>query len=210
MAIRRCRLIALEGTHGTGKTTLALALVARLKQAHLNACYMGETARDSPFLEGVVVHGKGSMDISAELHIFATQIAREQLLARYHRVLVCDKSVVNVVAYANLLMGRSDHASRLLASMVGLCRAYVPLYDAAFLLSDRHQLGLTEDPFRPGDGALRDAVEAELVRICTEVGMALQPVPRGVPLERQVDWVVDRLQAAGVVPPSAAGGGDGR
>ena len=199
-----CRLIAVEGTHGTGKTTLAHALVARLKREHHGAGLAGEIARESPFLEAVVVHGRGAMDISAELHIFASQIAREQLMARHLDLLVCDKTVVNVLSYARLVLASDDPATaRLLAAMRDFCRSYVPLYDTAFLVSDRHELGRTVDPYRPPGDALRDAVERELVSVCAEVGLPLSPVPAGVGLERQVDWVMDRLDEAGLLAPSA-------
>lgn len=201
-----CRLIAIEGTHGTGKTTLAHALTARLKREHHNAGQAGESARESPFVETVVVHGRGAMDISAELHIFASQIVREQLLARHLELLVCDKSVVNVLAYARLVLTGDDPATaRLLAAMRDFCHAYVPLYDIAFLVSDRYELGGTDDPYRPRDGRLRDAVETELLSACDQVGLPLARVPAGVGLERQVDWVHGRLDRAGLLAPRAAG-----
>jgi nicotinamide riboside kinase len=204
--IGRCRLIAIEGTHGTGKTTLAHALTARLKREHHHAAQAGESARESPFLETVVVHGRGAMDISAELHIFASQIVREQLQARHLELLVCDKSVVNVLAYARLVLAREDPTTtRLLAAMHDFCRSYVALYDVAFLVSDRYELGRTADPYRPRDGVLRDAVERELVAVCAEVGLSVAPVPAGVGLERQVDWMLGRLDAAGLLAPRPAG-----
>lgn len=198
--IGRCRLIAIEGTHGTGKTTLAHALLARLKRAHHAAAYAGETARDSPFLEAVVVHGRGDIDVSAELQIFASQIAREQLLARYGGLLICDKTVVNVLAYARLVLPCPDPATeRLLAAMARFCAAYVPLYDATFLVCDRHDLGRTDDPYRPRDERLREAVEVELVRVCAEVGLPLERLPVGLEPEAQVDWVLGRLRERGLV-----------
>ena len=41
--------IALIGTHGTGKTTIAHELVAKLKKQKINADFLGELARHCPF-----------------------------------------------------------------------------------------------------------------------------------------------------------------
>jgi nicotinamide riboside kinase len=201
-----CRLVGIEGTHGTGKTTLAHALAARLKREHRNAGYAGETARESPFLEAAVVHGTGFMDVSAELHIFASQVAREQVLARHLEVLLCDKTVVNVLAYARLLLTDPDPTTaRLLAAMHDFCRAYATLYDAVLLVADRHDLGRTRDPYRPLDPALREAAEAELVRVCGELGLPLARVPPGLGLEGQVEWVLEHLDRAGLLDAPPAG-----
>lgn len=41
--------IALIGTHGTGKTTLAYDIISKLKKKGIDADFLGEVARICPF-----------------------------------------------------------------------------------------------------------------------------------------------------------------
>ena len=104
MTIMNCRLIAIEGAHCTGKSTLVHAITARYKSRNVHAASFTEVARASAFVEQVVIHGKGCFDITAELQLLAAQIAQEQLLARYHQLLICDRSVANVLGYSRILL----------------------------------------------------------------------------------------------------------
>ncbi len=57
--LRDCVVIAVEGTHASGKTTLAHALAAHYRERGIHAATVEEPARHSPFVEEIVVHGKG-------------------------------------------------------------------------------------------------------------------------------------------------------
>ena len=139
MAIRSCHVIAIEGAHGTGKSTLVHALVAEFKSHNIHAASLAETARTSAFVEEVVIHDHGAFDIAAELHLLSSQIAQEQLLARHHELLICDKTVANVLGYSSILLSRETDgfSSQMLKSMECFCRDYVEQYDAVFFLSDQ-------------------------------------------------------------------------
>ena len=58
--LRDCLVIAVEGTHASGKTTLTHALIAH-PGAGGPRRHGGGTARHSPFIEEIVVHGKGQL-----------------------------------------------------------------------------------------------------------------------------------------------------
>ena len=64
MAIMNCTLIAIEGTHCTGKSTLVHAITAYYKSHNVHAASFTEVARASAFVEQVVIHGKGCFDIA--------------------------------------------------------------------------------------------------------------------------------------------------
>lgn len=57
MPARDCRLVAVEGTHASGKTTLVHALVAHYRAEGVLAGCSEEPARTSPFMEDIVIHG---------------------------------------------------------------------------------------------------------------------------------------------------------
>jgi predicted ATPase len=193
MAIRACKVVALEGTHGSGKTALAYALTAAYKVDHVKAACLVERARTSPFVELAVVHGVEQLGIDGELHLFAIQIADEQLYARNHEVLFCDRSIASVVGYARLLLGSQTEHVALLNAMRDFCRSYKSVYDAVFFLRDNYPLELTGDRYRPPDIEYQRATERSIHAVCNDVGMRIQDVPVGMSLEQKVAWVRAQL-----------------
>ena len=191
MAIRRCRFVAFEGAHGTGKSTLVHALVAKLKAANIHAAALAEVARLSPFVEDVVIGGKDEFDVAAELHLFASQVAQEQLLSRHHDVVVCDKTLANVLAYAEMFLDQSDDdAGRVLRAMIEFTRAYATRYDAVFYLSDRYDLSQTRDPFRPRDRTFQESADVAVKQACAKVGIVPVMMPNGLSLDEKITWLI--------------------
>lgn len=194
MSVRGCLLVGVEGTHAAGKTTLVHALTAHYRQLGVLVDCTGEPARTSPFIEETVIHGKGGFDLACEVDLFAAQVSATLRAARHPRLLICDKTVVNVLAYARLVLatvpGGPDAA--VLEAMVGLCAAWAPTaYDAVFYLTDRYDQ--PADPMRAKVAHLQ-AETAEAVRIaCAEVGLPLLDVPAGLDTAGQVTWIARRV-----------------
>jgi thymidylate kinase len=84
MPIRDCAVIAIEGTQAARKTTLVHALTSHYREKAVNAACTGEPARTSPFMEAIVLHGKGGFDLVAELDLFAQQLTVPLRTARNH------------------------------------------------------------------------------------------------------------------------------
>jgi thymidylate kinase len=61
--LRDCVVLAIEGTHASGKTTLTHALAAYYRERGIHVATVEEPARHSPFIEEIVVHGKGAFDL---------------------------------------------------------------------------------------------------------------------------------------------------
>ena len=57
--LRDCVVIAVEGTHASGKTTLTHALAAHYREQGIHVATVEEPARHSPFVEEIVVAGGG-------------------------------------------------------------------------------------------------------------------------------------------------------
>jgi hypothetical protein len=61
-----------------------------------------EPARGSPFIEDVVVHGKGRFDLVTEVNLFAAQLFAAQLSAQRRaacqHTMICDQTIANVLA----------------------------------------------------------------------------------------------------------------
>jgi hypothetical protein len=92
--------LALIGTHGVGKTTLAYEICSLLKKADHNVELVTEVARRSPFAvnQGTTLEG--------QLWILHTQIAHELEANSRSAHLVCDRAVMDNYCYLVNKFGR--------------------------------------------------------------------------------------------------------
>jgi thymidylate kinase len=189
-----CMVVALEGAHGTGKSTLAHALLARFKAMSVNAGLVVETARRSPFIEDAVIHGKGPLRLEAEVQLFASHINEEQLAARHHELLISDKTIANVIGYTRLLVAQTSESSPIIRAMTDFAAAYRSYYDAVFYLSDFYDPALTRDPFRPKDRKFQVDADKYIWHACEDAGLPLHRVPEGLVIEGRVNWICETIE----------------
>ncbi len=188
-----CAVVALEGSHGTGKSTLAHALVTLYKTRSVNAALVAETARRSPFVETAVIHGVGGFSMEAELQLFGAHMAEEQLSARHHELVICDKTIANIVGYAKLLASEQGRSAKLLASMSGLAGAYSPFYDLVIYMSELYDPARTKDPYRPKDRDFQRSADRYIRAACEDAGMTLTELPRDLDFQSQVLWTAEQI-----------------
>jgi predicted ATPase len=203
MALRGCKVIAVEGTHASGKTTLVHALTAAYRQCGVHVACTDEVARTSPFIEEIVIQGQGAFDLETEVDLFAAQLTTQLRASRHHALLVCDKTVANVLAYARLVLSApaGSREAEVVAAMEAFCRAWAPTYDAVFYCSDRYDARQGGDPFRVKVEDLQDATDRMLREACAEAHLPLIELPTGLTTEgrvRRVMEVVDPMEIAPV------------
>ena len=140
--------IALVGTHGVGKTTIAYELAGLIKRRGRSVELVTEIARECPL----------------PLNELATREAYQWVIARQVQLeiekkpraefLVCDRSVLDNFAYYARKYGLSDNESQ---SLLAYCRSWITTYDllVRFPVTDR----LTEDGFRSTDSAFQREVD---------------------------------------------------
>jgi hypothetical protein len=77
-----------------------------------------------------VVHGQGSFDLVTEADLFAAQLSAQLRAARQHTMIICDKTIANVLAYAWLVLETppGSQAAAALAAMEAFCRAWATRY----------------------------------------------------------------------------------
>lgn len=92
--------LALIGTHGAGKTTIAYEVCSLIKRSGQNVELVREVARRSPF----PVNAGTTME--GQLWILHTQIAAELEAARGAPNVVCDRSVLDNYCYLVNRFGR--------------------------------------------------------------------------------------------------------
>lgn len=92
--------LALIGTHGVGKTTLAYELCSLLKKSHHNVELVTEVARQSPFPVNAATTLEG------QLWILHAQIAAELDAARRAPQVITDRAVLDNYCYLVNKFGR--------------------------------------------------------------------------------------------------------
>ena len=92
--------LALIGTHGVGKTTLAYEICSLLKKAHQNVELVTEVARQSPFPVNAATTFEG------QLWILHAQIAAELDAARRAPQVICARAVLDNYCYLVNKFGR--------------------------------------------------------------------------------------------------------
>ena len=187
MPIRDCRVVAIEGTHASGKTTLVHALVSHYRERGIHITCTGEPARTSPFMEEIVLHGKGVFDVVAELDALGAQITTQLRAARHHTLLVTDKTLINVVAYARLLLPPENLP--VVEAMQHLCQATAGMYDAVFYTSDSYNPRQAGDRFRDKVAEQQTDVDAGLRQAAAHAGLRLIDVPKRLTTTERVTWI---------------------
>ncbi len=91
------KLIAITGTHGTGKTTLSFQLAAEYKKLGANVKIIQEVARTCPFPLNA------EMTRETALWIYHEHSKKELEACRDHDVVICDRTSFDSFVYAECL-----------------------------------------------------------------------------------------------------------
>jgi thymidylate kinase len=137
--------LALIGTHGVGKTTLAFETCSLLKKADYNVELVTEVARQSPFPVNAATTLEG------QLWILHAQIAAELEAARRAPHVICDRSVLDNYCYLVNKFGRQPQLEPWLTWWMD---SYAILIGVP-TLSD----GITPDGFRSEDRVFQQQIE---------------------------------------------------
>lgn len=141
--------IGIMGTHGAGKTTFALRMVAELKKNHPgeNVGMLTEVARQCPF----TINKNTTRE--AQLWIFHMQIPAEIEMAAKNEILVCDRTILDPLVYAQWA-GFADLVDAYLPIAIDWAGTYDEIYWA------RPGSGrLTDDGFRSVDTGFQKEID---------------------------------------------------
>lgn len=184
--IRSCTVLAVDGTHNAGKTTLAAALVAHYTAAGVDVAHVDDQARASSLITDTVTDPDGTFDLAAELHLLTTTIAQQIHAAAGHQLLVTDKTVANVLAYARLLMAGPGHD--VITAAAALCAAWQP-YDLVVRCHDHYPIDLDADPFRNKVHDLQALAHDAVASALADAGYPVVDLPTGLSTEDRLIWV---------------------
>ncbi|RZU48760.1 AAA domain-containing protein [Krasilnikovia cinnamomea] len=187
-------MVAVEGTHASGKTTLVHALTAHYRARGVLVEALPEPARSSPFIEQIVIHSRGDFDLDTEVDLFGAHLSSTRA-TRHQQLLICDKTPVNVLAYARLLLSApaGSRTGAVLDAMASFCRAWAPgIYDATFWLPDTYPAH--RDPLRARVTHLQDQTGQAVRAACADAGLTLHDVPPGLDLASRVTHLTRRVE----------------
>jgi predicted ATPase len=198
--LRDCIVLAVEGTHASGKTTLTYALAAYYRERGIHVATVAEPARNSPFVEEVVVHGKGQFDLETEVDLFGAQLSAQLRAARQHTMIITDKTVANVMAYAWLVLQTppGSREAAVLEAMKSFCKAWAPVYDAVFYCCDRFDQNQEGDPYRAKVLDLQSAADRVVRSTCATVGQRVIDIPPNMSTGERVCWIAARVAKLGI------------
>lgn len=174
--------IALIGTHGVGKTTLAYEVCTRLKKAGQNVELVTEIARRSPFPVNEATTLEG------QLWILHTQVAAELEAAQRAPYVICDRAVLDNYCYLVNKCGRQPALETWLERWLesyGLLVG-VPLVEQPIFAETFRQPALA-DGFRSVNDDFRRRIEALLKEF-----LGQRPFER---FGQRVVWLDPRSQA---------------
>ncbi len=146
--------VALVGTHGVNKTTIAYELAGVLKRAGKTVELITETARECPF----PLNEQATRE--AYQWIIARQIQLEIEKTPRSDVLVCDRSVLDNFAY---YVRRFGNNSPVFESLRAYCMAWMNTYDLLVRLPITH--ALEPDGFRSTDADFQQRID----QLCDEL-----------------------------------------
>ncbi len=155
--------LALIGTHGVGKTTLAYDVCALLKKTGRNVELVTEVARRNPFPINEAT------TLESQLWILHTQIADELAAAQRAPFVICDRSVLDNYCY---LVNRCGHQPQLESWLQTWLDSYsllvgVPLVRES-IYSDGFRQPALADGLRATDRAFQQRIDALLKELLTE------------------------------------------
>lgn len=192
MTMHGCQVVAIEGTHAAGKTTLVHGLVAHYRARGVLVTNTSEPARASPFIEDIVLHGTGDFDLPTEVDLYGAQLTSQLRAARHHQLLICDRTIMAVLAYAQLVLPPEPRTAKVLIAMEQMCRAWAPIfYDAIILCTDTYQA--PHDQMRSKVTGLQHDIAHAIRTICDTTGITTYNMPTGLSAGDRTSWAVNAI-----------------
>ena len=194
--IKNCFLIAFDGTHASGKTTLKYSVAAKLKEMGYNCVVLSEPARNNPLVDDVVLRNIEKFDILLEVDLLMNHISSCIRGTRNSNVILSDRTPANVVAYTNLLVESRDNIElELWEKCDGLIEGWIKFYDLIFYCQDFYVENASLDKMRSKVVGMQQSVDSETRRQYEKYDCDLQFFPCGLTLDQRTGWVIDKVQS---------------
>lgn len=154
--------IAIVGAHGSGKSTIISSVYSELKKDDYRVFVAPEVARSSLYLAANEKTPKMQMDL------FGRQISSEMTNSRNCDILLCDRSLFDILMYTRIFFEEEAEGMSYADSMSSFCKAYSHSYDHIFMTSKLYSPELIKDEIRPKNKELQEKAKGKLKDILDE------------------------------------------
>ena len=183
--------IGFSGYHASGKTTAAHEIVAQIKRSSYTCSLVTGAARSSRRLAA------GDFGVDMHLEIIGLQLVLELRASQNSTHVVCDRTMLDYLAYGECRNLASSELGELFSSAKGFCRSYLRSFDAIFIV-DGSFGNVDFDEAR----VVNDVLEAEFMmslnRLVEEFGIQemVHVSPANELSSRVSAWVQKRFEVA--------------
>lgn len=192
--IREIPVIAFDGTHSSGKTTLKYSVASALKENGINCVELTEPARNSPLVDDVVLRDLGQFDLPLELDLIADHISRTIRALRHAQVILADRTPANVIAYTRILVDLSSEKDIMLFhAAVDFVKQWLKIYDLVFYCQDHYSIDLQVDPMRNKVINLQNQIDLQTQAEYAHAEINLNRIPKGLSNNDRTMYVLDVL-----------------
>lgn len=170
-------------------------VASKLRESGTNCVVLPEPARNSPLVDDVVLREEGSFDIPLEVDLVMSHISQCIRGTRDGEIILSDRTPVNVLAYAQLLVDASDTTEKaLLEKCESLIDSRVNFYDLIFYCQDFYFADVAKDSRRRKMVEIQEEVDLETRRQYEKFGCKLRYVPEDLSLEEKGEFVFKAIQ----------------
>ena len=156
------KIIAISGTHGTGKSTIAYSLCTKIKLAGKNAIVLDELARKCPF---TINKGAGP---HTPRWLICKQITEELELQTHVDYVIADRSVADAYCYDLVIQGNKSA----LSAYEGVIKEHILNLYKAIYIPDMEAFNFQlADGVRDLDPEFRSRVNTKIFKMYDKLGI---------------------------------------
>ena len=157
------KIVAISGTHGTGKSCLAYTLCAYLKKMGKNVVVLDELAREAPF------EINQEADDKTQIWLSCSQVVKELELMERYELVITDRSVLDSYCYGTALANKLNQPNWIYQNLYAYLVEHIHKYYLQLYVLDPISFNfLIDDGVRDTDETFRAEVHEEIVRAMEE------------------------------------------
>ena len=186
--------IAIVGTHNTGKSTLCHSVAAKLMTRGIKVGVAWEPSRSNLHLAA------GIRGYETQMSIFASVVGGEMEAERTNDIVICDRSILDVIAYTQALTDHPNETqTKYTQAMSKFAIDYANTYLSIFKTCWRFDMKRSADPLRIPGCDFQDKIDCHIESLLTlleEPAIRLnEPETAANDIEQ---WIVNKISPQGL------------